>query len=80
MKQYTLKDGRVAYCYLEKGVESNVVVTLIETATPDVYASLRHSYTGGDKGVTEFDAVTIEDVEIATEKAEIISGVDEVIS
>jgi hypothetical protein len=79
MKQYTLKDGSIAYCYLEKGIDSNVVVTLVETTSPDVYASLRHSYSGGDKGVTQFDAVTIDDVEAAAVKAEIISGVDEVV-
>jgi hypothetical protein len=78
MKQYTLKDGKIAYCYLEKGVDTNVVVTLVETGTPDYYASLRHAYQGGDKGLSQFSAVTIDDVETAAVKAEIVSGADEV--
>jgi hypothetical protein len=77
VKQYTLKDGKTAYCYLEKGPDANVVVTLVETETPGVYSSLRHAYYSGDLGATEFNTVTSEDVEAAAQKAKIVSGTDE---
>jgi hypothetical protein len=78
MKQYVLKDGKTAYSYLEKGVVSNVIVTLVETTTPDVYASHRHSYSGGDMGASVFDAMTLTEIEGEVVKAETVSGKDEV--
>jgi hypothetical protein len=77
MKQYTLADGRSAFSYFEIGEGSNVIVSLVEVVgSPNTYKAYRHSYAGGDLGVTKFGSYSVQEAEDAAKIADKISGID----